>query len=298
MDWNDLKYLLALHRRGSLAAAAKDLGVTKATMSRRLAALEEAVGAQLFERNPAGTVLTPAGRAAASAAEDIERVTGSLDARIADVDDSTPRGTVRFTAPPWIAGRFVIPFLPELKQRYPELEVQLVGTNQLLNLAQREADLALRNVRPSQQSLIVRKVISLGGCIYASQLYLQRKGTPCDRASLAGHDLLVYEGLGGMPGFEWMHDGPHDANIAFRANDPEALLSAASAGLGLAAAPCLLGDGQPSLVRIEALGIGHCDMFLVCPEELHKAPRVRAASDFVAELLLRHREEIDPFCER
>jgi DNA-binding transcriptional LysR family regulator len=295
LDWNDLKYLLALHRGGSLAAAAKELGVTKATISRRLAALEEAVRAQLFERTPNGVVITAAGRTMVAAAEEIEQTTASLDARMAVVNDAQPRGIVRFTAPAFIAERFVIPFLPELKQRYPELEVQLVGSNRLLNIAQREADLALRNVRPDQQSLTVRKLLTLGGCVYGSPLYLQRKGVPRDRESLHGHDLLVYEGLGGMPGFEWMREPPPGATIAFRANDPESLVSAAAAGLGLAAVPCLIGDANAALARVETLGVGRCDMFLVCPEELKQAPRVRATSDFVAELLLRHRAEIDPF---
>jgi len=295
MDWNDLKYLLAVHRRGSLAAAAKELGVTKATMSRRLSALEEAVGSQLFERTPSGVVLTPIGLATVSTAEDMEQAAAALDARIASAGDDQPRGVVRFTAPQWIAARFIIPFLPELKARYPELEVQLAGTNQVLNIAQREADLGLRNVRPSQQSLSVRKVTPIGGCIYGSQLYLQRKGKPASKTALSGHDLLVYEGLGGMPGFEWMADAPHGARIAFRANDPEALISAAAAGLGLTAVPCLLGDSQPGLERVEALGVSRCEMFLICPEELRQAPRVRAVSDFVADVLARHRAQIDPF---
>ena len=298
LDWNDLKYLLALQRGGSLAAAAKELGATKATVSRRLAALESALGTRLLERKPSGVSLTAAGTAAVSAAREFEQVAASLDARIATAGDDSPRGTVRFTAPQWIAGRFVIPALPELLQRHPELEVQLVGTNRLLNLAEREADLALRNVRPSQQSLVVRRVAWLGGCVYASDLYLERKGRPRSRQDLAHHDLLVYEGLGGMPGFEWMRDAPGDANIAFSANDPDALLSAASAGLGLCAAPCLLGDVHPALVRVESLGLGRCEMFLVCPEELHRAPRVRAVSDFVAEVRERNRQLIDPFGAR
>jgi DNA-binding transcriptional LysR family regulator len=240
-------------------------------------------------------VITAAGRAAVSAAEEIEQTTASLDARLAQVNDARPRGVVRFTAPAFIAERFVIPHLPELKERHPELEVQLVGSNRLLNIAQREADLALRNVRPEQQSLTVRKVLSLAGCVYGSQLYLQRKGVPRDRGALHGHDLLVYEGLGGMPGFEWMREPQPGAAIAFRANDPESLVSAAAAGLGLAAVPCLVGDAHSALARVETLGIGRCDLFLVCPEELARAPRVRATSDFVAELLLRHRAEIDPF---
>src|SRR6185295_9178621 len=102
MDWNDLRYLLAVHRRGSLAAAAKELGVTKATMSRRLAALEEAMHVRLLDRRPNGLSLTAAGREAVAVAEQISFASESLEARIAAVTEDRPRGSVRFTAPQWI----------------------------------------------------------------------------------------------------------------------------------------------------------------------------------------------------
>ncbi len=293
MEWSDLRYLLAVHRKGSLAAAAKELGVTKATMSRRLAALEEAIGAQLLERKPSGMTLTAAGREAVAAAEEIDRAASSLRDRVASASGTSARGTVRLTAPQFLAARFFIPALPELKQRYPELDVDLVGTNQVLNLAQGEADLGIRNVRPTQASLTAKKVVDLGGYVYGSALYLERKGTPATR-DLTGHDVLVYQGLGGMPGFEWMRDEAHGGTIAFRANEPDALLSAATAGLGLAAVPCVLGDAQPALRRVEALGYGRCDLYLIVPEQLRRTPRVRAVADFVCEVLVRNRAVIDP----
>ncbi len=294
MEWSDLRYLLAVHRRGTLAAAAKDLGVTKATISRRLAALEESLGTRLLDRKPSGMTLTAAGREAVAAADEMARAAQALEGRLSEATDAKPRGTVRFTAPQFLAARFIIPALPELKHAYPELEVQLVGTNQILNLAQHEADLALRNVRPSHQSLTARKVAELGGCVYGSKLYLERKGIPRGRDQLAGHDLLVYEGLGGMPGFEWMREEGHGGSIAFRANEPDALLSAATAGLGLAAVPCLLGDPLPALARVETLGFGRCDMFLVSHEQHRGTLRIRVVADFIAELLARHRSVIDP----
>jgi molybdate transport repressor ModE-like protein len=292
LDWNDLRYLLAMHRHGSLARAAKAVGVTKATMSRRLTGLEEALGTRLFDRKPGGATLTAAGREVVATAEDIDQSARSLEGRLAAAIDGKPSGTVRLTAPQWLAARFLIPFLPDLKKTYPTLDVQLVGTNQVLNLAQHEADLAIRNVRPSQASLTSRKIVELRGCVYASKLYLERKGTPTARDALGGHDLLVYEGLGGMPGFEWMREPGH-GTIAFRANDPEALVSAATAGLGLAAVPCFLGDAQPSLMRVRALGFGRCDLLIVAHEQLRRTPRVRVVSDFIAELLVRHRAEIE-----
>jgi len=282
MDWNDLRYLLAVHRHGSLARAAKELKVTKATASRRLAALEAALATPLVQRKPAGLVLTAAGREAIAAAEGVDAALGSLQARLSGAGDARPRGT-----------RFVIPGLPDLTKRYPELDVQLVGTNQILNLAQREADVAIRNVRPKHRSLAARKVCVLGGCVYASKLYLERRGTPRSPAALEGHDVLVYETLGGMPGFEWMRDPARGGRIAFRANDPEALVGAATAGLGLCAVPCLLGDREPSLVRVETLGFATCDLFLVTHTETNKTPAVRAVTEFIGAMVDRNRAAIE-----
>ena len=293
MDWNDLRYLLAVHRHGSLARAAKELKVTKATASRRLAALESSLGTSLVERKPAGLVLTEAGRETIDAAERVDATVGSLKERLSLKDDAKPRGTVRLTAPQWIAARYVIPALPQLAKQHPELDVQLVGTNQILNLAQREADVAIRNVRPKHKSLVARKVIALGGCVYASKLYLERRGVPRAPDALEGHDVLVYETLGGMPGFEWMRASAHGGRIAFRANDPEALVGAATAGLGLCAVPCLLGDPERTLDRVTSLGFSRCDLFLVTHTETNKTPRVRAVTDFLGRLLSENRAAIE-----
>ena len=268
--------------------------MTKATASRRLAALEEALGARLVERKPNGLELTLAGREVVSAADSIQGTIASLEAKVAAAADDKPRGTVRLTAPQWLASRLLVPALPELKSSFPELEVLLVGTNEVLNLAQREADLALRNVPPSHQSLVSRKVMELGGCVYASKLYIERRGIPAGRDSLRGHDILAYGTLGGMPGFEWLRDSDdHGGSIAFRANDPESLVSAATAGLGLAAVPCLLGDAESSLIRVPSLGFSRCDMFLVTHEQIRSTPRIVAVSRFVVDLLNRHRRLIE-----
>jgi molybdate transport repressor ModE-like protein len=293
VDWNDLRYLLAVHQTGSLASAAKSLKVAKATVSRRLAALEQALGSPLVERRPNGLLLTKAGREVVAAAEGVDATLGSLEGRLAEATAGRPSGTVRLTAPHWLAARVLIPALPELAKQYPELDVQLVGTNQILNLAQREADVAVRNVRPSHQSLTCRKLVELGGCVYASPLYLERRGRPQSSEDLGGHDVLVYEGLGGMPGFEWLRDPARGGRIAFRANDPEALVGAATAGLGLCAVPCLLGDPEPALTRVDALGFSRCDLLLVTHEETRKTPRVRVVTDFVLELFRKNRGRIE-----
>lgn len=293
VNWDDLRYLLAVHRKGTLAGAAKELKVTKATASRRLAALEESVGVRLFERKPDGLELTPAGLAVLDAAQGMERAAASVEDRVASAADGEARGTVRLTAPPWLAEVLLIPVLPELKARHPGIDVELFGTNDVLNLAQREADIALRNVRPEQRSLVARKIATMGCSVYASPAYLQRRGTPESPEAIEGHDVLVYEGLAGPPGFEFLRDPARGARIAFRANDGRALLAAAGTGLGLAAAPCLLGDAEPSLVRVTSLGFARFETLLVTHEDMHRTARVRAVSDFVVELFERHRKAVE-----
>lgn len=259
--------------------------MTKATASRRLAALEEALGAELVLRTPDGMVLTEAGHSALSAAEEMDHAAAALRGRLGASPDGGVRGTVRLTAPQWLAERLFLVELPVLKQRHPKLEVQFLGTNALLDVTRREADLALRNVRPTQQSLVFHKVGTLAGRVYASKLYLERRGHPGSREELLSHDLLVYEGLGGMPGFEWLREPALAPRIVFRANDPVGLRSVAAAGLGLAALPSILGDEESSLERVDSLGVGHTDLFLVMPEHLQGSAPVRVVADFVEGVL-------------
>lgn len=284
MDWNDLRYLLAVGERGSLARASDELGVTKATASRRLAALEEALGVALVERRPDGMTLTTAGEQALRTAKAMEASMKSLTSSLA-AQSSDLRGTVRLTAPPWISDRLITPLLPKLRESFPALEVQILGTSRLLNIEEGDADVGLRNVRPSKGALVSRRVGELAGCLYGSELYLSRKGIPNRREDLLNHDLLAYQGLGGMPGFEWMSSDPYSSRIVFRADDPMGLTAAAAAGLGLTAIPCILGETEPQLRRVEQLGLGYSPFYVVTTEALRDVDRVRAVMHLVEEAI-------------
>src|SRR5262249_44207625 len=158
---------------------------------------------------------------------------------------------------PWLAERLVIPAVPRLRAAHPKLDLRIVASHDLVDVAARDADLALRNVRPTTGALVCTRVGELAGCIYGSALYLQRRGTPSERAQLRDHDILVYERMKGMPGFEWLSDPQWDSRVVFRAGDPPALAAAAASGLGLAALPCILGETEPSLRRVDTLGVGY-----------------------------------------
>lgn len=284
VDWNDLRYLLAIGRRGSLARAAAELGVTKATVSRRIDALEEALGATLIERATSGWSLSDAGRRVVRTATEVEAACVALERDLARTDESV-EGVVRFTAPPWIAERLVIPAMPGLRARHPDLDLRVLGSHELLDLAARAADLALRNVIPTHGPLLVRRVGELAGCVYGSSLYLEHRGFPRDRPALLQHDLVGYEGMGGMPGFEWIREAPFAARVVFRASDPVGLASAIAAGLGLGAIPCLIGETTPNLVRVESLGVGFSPLYLVTHEDLAGSARARAVTQFVLEVM-------------
>jgi DNA-binding transcriptional LysR family regulator len=146
-------------------------------------------------------------------------------------------------------------------------------------------DIALRNVIPSSGPLVCRRVGELAGCVYASELYLEGRGTPKGRDELVAHDLLAYEGMAGMPGFEWISDERWTSRVVFRAGDPVGLTSAIAAGLGLGAVPCILGETSPTLRRIESLGVGFSPLYVITHERNHATPRIRAVIQFLEEVL-------------
>jgi DNA-binding transcriptional LysR family regulator len=189
--------------------------------------------------------------------------------------DDRAAGVVKLTAPPWLAERLIIPAVPAFRDKYPELELRVHTSHEIVDIAARDADLALRNVRPTRGRLVCKRIGELAGCVYASEMYLERRGVPADRAALRDHDLLVYEGRGGMPGFEWLSEPAWRHRVAFRAGDPVGLMSAAASGMGLAAIPCILGETDPALRRVESLGVGYSPLYLVTHEELHATARLR-----------------------
>jgi DNA-binding transcriptional LysR family regulator len=219
----------------------------------------------------------------------MERAALTLVRQAQSSADDVPSGVVRLTLPPWLADRLIIPALPRFRERYPALELRMNSSDRLVDMTAREADLALRNVMPVSGPLTAQRVGELAGCVYASTLYLERRGTPQGRDDLQQHDLLAYEGIGGMPGFEWIAEPSLASRVVFRTGEPVGLCSAIASGLGLGAIPCILGETQP-LHRVESLGIGYSPLYLVSHEDSRSVARVKAVRQFVASVI---RENVD-----
>lgn len=286
-SWDDLRYVLAVRRHGSLARAAKVLGLNKSTIGRRIAALEEELGVTLLERGPLGYALSDAGNRTAEAAERIEVLVDRLCSDVAGAD-RVAAGTVSVTTPHWFAQRLIIPDLPELRRKHPGLHVDLVTTDEVLDLTRREADIAIRNQRPTQHSLVVRKAGVIDFALYASPEYLARHGTPQSRGDFDGHQLIAYPGaVAYVKEFRWTNE--LGCPIALRASDAESMLDAILAGLGIGVLPCFITKGRPGIVCLTRVGApAPEDIWLVTHEDSRGVARIRIVTEWLASLFVKH----------
>src|SRR5882724_8996697 len=199
VDWDDLRHFLAIARHGSLSAAARALKVTQSTMSRRLEAMEQRIGARLLSKTPASYMLTPVGEAILGNVERIENEALTVERTITGKDVRL-EGTVGITAVESFAVLVLMPIFAVFRERYPGIAIELVVDTRALSLSKREADVALRMAQPKQHDLVARKVGELATGIYASPLYLERRGVPDFASGAAGHDIIAVEtDLAGLP---------------------------------------------------------------------------------------------------
>jgi DNA-binding transcriptional LysR family regulator len=279
IDWDELRYLLAVRRAGSLVAAARALGVDKATVSRRIAALESTLGVRLFDRKPDGYRLTPHGERAIGAVDEIEGRVAALAAEFAEARGDQG-GVVHVTVPQFFASRILLPALPAFRAAHPSIDLLINASSSVLNVAQREAEVGLRNVKPDQLSVTVKRVGVLGMALYASRRYLERRGTPSVAAELATHDLIGWEStFTHAKGLLWANNC--GARVPIRLNDSAVMCDAVASDLGIAGLPCLLGDDRSGLVRLDAFGLSRDAIFAVSPGELRHSGRVRAVIDLI-----------------
>lgn len=192
MNWDDTRIFLAVYRERSLRGAARVVGVDQATVGRRLAALERALGATLFLRTSGGYVLTTAGEVALQAAEKMEHSALDLVRKIQGVDTRLS-GEVRVTTTDTLGLEFVMTALRTLHDEHPDVRVVLNTSTQILNLAKREADIAVRTIKPDNPDLLTRRLAAWPIGLYASADYLARHGDPLPGTGFEGHDLVVYQ---------------------------------------------------------------------------------------------------------
>jgi DNA-binding transcriptional LysR family regulator len=291
LDWDDLRYALAVAEAGSLAGAARTLGVDHTTVLRRMAALERELGARLFDRLPTGYALTAAGEELVSAARQVSETVSLMERHIVG-QDLRLTGTLRVATTDTLARSLLPSALAGFAAQHPDVNVELSTATSMVNLTKREADIAVRPARKVPEHLVGRRVAQVAFAIYAGQAYLRR--TP-GRRSLEKHTWVgLDESLGGTSIAQWMRATLGSATVRMRTDTITAACSAAEAGLGVVALPCYLGDRTHSLRRLsKPIASMSTDIWVLTHEDLRGTARVRALTDWLVNALGSERDLIE-----
>jgi DNA-binding transcriptional LysR family regulator len=290
-DWNDLKLVLAIARSGALTRAAGVLHVDHSTVYRRLQALERRLGTKLFERSPSGEYRpTAAGTQMAAAAERIEAETQLLGRTVLGQDQRLT-GRLKVTSSETLAYRLLTDQIARFRVTHPGILVELVVDNRVLSLSRREADIALRPMRPQEPGLFGRKLADVEWAVYATNRLVRIDADD----PFGGLPVIGWgEEANNIRAASWVAKHASDARIVYRSSSLINQLVAARAGLGAALMPCYLGDPEPDLARLgaprdEVRG----ELWIVTHDDLRTTARVRAFLELVGEGLIAHRSVIE-----
>jgi len=291
-NWDDLKYFLAMVEEGSLSAAARKLSVSQPTLSRRLTALEDDIGAELFSRTRTGLEVTTLGEQLIIHTRHMQDDVHAVE-RLISGHDNNLQGSVVISCSETIGADWLVKNIRPFQEKYPDITIEIMTSNATSDLLRREADIALRMFRPIQKDLVAKKTIVMNYGYYASHDYIERYGKPEQFADLKDHrvilphdDLLIYTAKQGR-----LKTGAFNSEPIFRSNNLLTLESAVRHGLGIGAHSCLLAHSTPNIVRLfDDNIIFSRDIWLVSHAELRRSARIRVTFDYLSDLLVKHKD--------
>lgn len=285
-NWNDLQAFLTMARAGRLTVAAQRLGVDHSTLSRRIAALEAALGVPLFERRTVGFVLTPEGERLIGDAEAIETLALRMRATLDDGAASLT-GTVRIGTPEGFGTYFLAPRVERLTTTHPGLEIELVANPRSFSLTKREADLAVSMARPAQGRVYANKLVDYALGLYAAPAYLERKLKIRKRADLGGLNWIGYvEDLMWTPELDYLPQVSRDIHAHLRVSNVITQMMALAGGAGIGVLPHFMARHEPGLVRVlpEEIRLTR-SYWLVTHADTRDLARVERVTQFMQEEL-------------
>jgi DNA-binding transcriptional LysR family regulator len=284
LDWEDVRYFVALARHGTLSATARALRVNHATVARRIASLETLLGRAVFDRRAKGYVLTAEGKEVLDGANAMDE--GAL-AVLRRLDAGTElSGLVRLAVGRVLAERFLIDRLRAFHERYPAIDLEVIGGSRVVSLAKREAEVALRYGAPKDNELVGRRLATITFGLYASAAYrdkLKAGQTPAFIGFDQGSDFIAEA--------RWMASQFGSRRFSFRTNSQTTQAAAARAGYGVALLPrYVVATHEPDLVQVSLGGrLPKGDVWLLIRRDLTKVPRIRAVADYLVEVFQRER---------
>lgn len=280
LEWDDLRYVLAVATEGSLAGAARRLGVNHTTVLRRVGAFEERLGLRLFERLPTGYVLTAGGEELIAAAHRIDDEVVALERKLAG-QDLRLSGSVRITTTDTLMDSILPEILVGFRAAHPGIALEVAVSNLMFNLTKRDADVAIRPALDPPEALVGRRIAKIAFAIYGSADYLATHTS----TALADHRWIGPDDhLANTSVAHWMRAELGGADIVLRTDSLVAARNAACAGLGLAALPCYLGDTTPGLPRRhDPIAAMETALWVLTHEDLRHQARIRAFTDFAVQ---------------
>jgi DNA-binding transcriptional LysR family regulator len=291
-DWDDVRVFAAVAEAASLGRGAREAGIDRSTASRRITELERRLGARIFLRTRDGLRLSAIGERLYRHAERMAAEATAL-ARSAVDGGGTAKGLVRIATTESLAGMLVRQGLLELRERHPDLEIELLGANRVVDLARGEADLALRVTKVDQPSLRVRRVVTLPFAVFAGESYVRRRGRPSSERELAGHDVLLHAGeLRTLPEAKWLESRP-GVRVVLRTNSMIALLAATADGAGISVISGSMAESELGLVRLFDLpALPPRSLYLAVHPDAAARVAVRVVADHIAEVVSRRRAPV------
>ena len=285
IDWDDVRYFLAVAREGSVRSAAERLRVNHSTVLRRIAQLEERLGAHMFEKLPSGYRLTDAGEQVLEFAEQMEASSNQLETRVFGRDQSL-RGLLRVTLAPTLATHLLMPDFADFARLHPEVEMEIFSSDEPVNLTNREADVAIRVVY--DRKTLPLNLHGLKGPELFGGVYMSRDLLAAWRAGARARIRWIVKSNHGIP--DWAREGEvRTTDVPFRTTDAEAQIAALRQGLGMETLPCFVGDADKLLVRVPGTDLHmHGTLWLLTQGETRKTKRVRLFTEFVSFRLAAH----------
>ena len=282
MDWNDLRYFLAVADHGSTLAAGRALRVSQTTVARRVAALESALGARLFDRHQDGYRLSECGRQIIAQAERVEVEAETLGRLIAQRKRDLS-GTLRVTTPEIFANFWLTPWLAAFMDLYPEIQVEVVATDQRLDLMRGEADIAVRaGAMPTDAGLVVRRLADYQWTMCCSKLYAEKYGVPSTGEELNDHFVIGSDGpLSKLAPHAWLAQTAPRAKRRSTCSSVANMIAAVKAGHGIGFLPNTVLVVETDLVECFPLPGCRYSFYIAMPEAMKDQPRVRVFCDFV-----------------
>ncbi|MEZ5913173.1 MAG: LysR family transcriptional regulator [Paracoccaceae bacterium] len=295
MDWDKLRIFHAVADAGSLTHAGEVLHLSQSAVSRQIRALEDSLDTTLFHRHARGLILTEQGELLFDATSAMAKRLDAASARIRDSEDEV-FGELRVTTTTGFGTLWLAPRLPALYAKYPDLKIDLMLEERVLDLPMREADVAIRMKEPSQADLIRKRLMSVKMRLYATPEYLAQAGTPADLSELSAHRLCSMQTSAAQVSAGSMFVQMLLAyNIAstLTVNNYFGVLQAVLNHLGVGVLPDYVTEDFPNLVRVlPEVESNEIPVFLAYPEELRHSKRVAAFRDFVTEEIFAHRKRI------